>query len=154
MRERIIDEKRKIYTNDKYDLTIIEIKKEDGLKNDSFFEIDNRIFNNNKKVFIKQSIYLLHYPKGKEMKWSNDLIKTIYEDNYTIEHFCDTSEGSSGAPLISSINYKVIEIHKGGGKGGMQYNLGTLLKEPILEFKRKINKKENLDKEKIKKKMK
>ena len=76
------------------------------------------------------------------MNFSNEIINRIYEDNYTIQYLCDSSEGSSGGPLINTINYKVIGIHKGGAKGDKQFNLGTLLKEPIEEFIRKINKKE------------
>ena len=39
----VIDEKRKTYTSQKYDITIIELKKDDPFKNDiiSFLEIDN-----------------------------------------------------------------------------------------------------------------
>ena len=40
----VIDSKRKVYTNEVYDITIIEIKKEDGIKDDSFLEIDDLIF--------------------------------------------------------------------------------------------------------------
>ena len=76
------------------------------------------------------------------MNFSNEIINRIYEDNYTIQYLCDSNVGSSGGPLINTINYKVIGIHKGGAKENKQYNLGTLLKEPIEEFIRKINKKE------------
>ena len=141
-KEIILDEKRKIYTSEKYDVTIIEIKKTDGIEKGSFFEIDNQVFNDY-KIYIKQSIYLLHYPKGKEMKYSIEIINNIYEDGYTIQHYCDSDEGSSGGPLLNSIDYKVIGIHKGGAKGTKQNNLGTLIKEPIEDFKKKMNEKES-----------
>ena len=140
-KEIILDEKRKKYTSEKYDITIIEIKKNDGIEKGSFFEIDNQIFTDY-KIYIKQSIYLLHYPKGKEMKFSCEIINNIYEDRYTIQHLCDSDDGSSGGPLLNTIDYKVIGIHKGGAKGPQQFNLGTLIKEPIEDFKRKINEKE------------
>ena len=144
-KEIIIDEDRIKYTNKKYDITIIEIKKKDGIKNESFFEIDNKIFDDY-KIYNKQIIYLLHYPKGKEMKFSEGIIKNIYENKYTIEHLCDSDEGSSGGgPLLNSIDYKVIGIHKGGAKGAKEYNLGTLIKEPIEEFK--INNKKEINEE-------
>ena len=77
------------------------------------------------------NIYLLHYPKGNKMQYSIGLIKNI--DDYTIRHLCDSSGGSSGAPIINSMNFQVIGIHKGGAERG-NYNLGTLLKEPLLNF--------------------
>ena len=41
--EILINESRRTYTSEKYDITIIELNKNDGLKQDSFFEIDNKI---------------------------------------------------------------------------------------------------------------
>ena len=65
----IIDNSRKIYTSKKYDITIIEIKKEDDMKPDSFLGIDNEIFEETSvENFNKKPIYLLHYPKGIEIK--------------------------------------------------------------------------------------
>ena len=138
-KEIIIDKKRIKYTNKKYDVTIIEIKKNDGIKNESFFELDNKVFDDY-KIYIKKTVYLLHYPEGKEMTFSEGLIKNIYEDKYSIEHLCDSRAGSSGGPLINSINYRVIGIHKGGGLGEKMYNLGTLILKPIEEFKITVNK--------------
>ena len=68
------------------------------------------------------------------MTFSMKRIKSIYEDNYTIEHLCDSSEGSSGGPLINSMNYKVIGVHKGGAKGVKEHNLGTLIKKANEDF--------------------
>ena len=68
------------------------------------------------------------------MACSSGVIKNINEDNYTIQHLCDSSRGSSGGPLINSQNYQVIGIHKGRAEGTKNYNLGTLLKEPIKLF--------------------
>ena len=77
-----IDEDRKTYTSLKYDVTIIEIKQKDNLKKDSFLEIDNDIYKDI-NLFRNKSIYFLHYPNGKEMKYAQGVIKCIYEDNYT-----------------------------------------------------------------------
>ena len=69
------------------------------------------------------------------MKCSIWLINNIdEEDNYTIRHLCDSSSGSSGAPIISS-SYQVIGIHKGAAEGAKNYNFGTFLNEPIEKFK-------------------
>ena len=133
-----IDKLRKIYTNEKYDITIIEIKENDKLDKISFFDLDERISNDNpNEIFKNAQVYLLHYPKGDEMKCSIGLIKDIEEDNYTIRHLCSSSTGSSGGPIINSINFQVLGIHKGAGKGSKNYNLGTFLKEPLEIFNNK-----------------
>jgi len=77
------------------------------------------------------------------MVTSNGVIKKINKDSQTIEHLCYTSGGSSGSPIINKDNFQVIGIHKGGAKGDKNYNLGTLLKKPIEQFKQEIQKKEN-----------
>ena len=138
-----IDEARKIYTNEKYDVTIIEIKPNDKLDNIEFFDIDKQIFkDNSSEMFRSLQIYLLHYPKGNKMEISIGLIKNI--ENYTIRHLCDSSWGSSCGPIINSINFQVIGIHKGGAEGSRNYNLGTFLKDPIENFiETKLNNKKD-----------
>ena len=106
------------------------MRQNDGIKLDSFIEIDKDI-KIILKIYIKKSIYLLHYPKGIEICETREIIRNITEDNYTIEHFCDSNNGSSEGPLINIKNNKVIGIHKGfNGK----INLGTILREPIEKF--------------------
>jgi hypothetical protein len=139
----LIDKSRKAYTNESYDVTIIEIKEKDKINEKSFFDLDRQIFEENSdEIFRNTQIYLLHYPKGIEMETSNGVIKSISIDNQEIQHLCDTSGGSSGSPIINKDNFKVIGIHKGGAEGAKNYNLGTLLKGPIEQFKQEIEKKE------------
>ena len=134
-----IDQSRKTYTNQKFDITIIEIKEKDNLSQDSFLEVDKQIFEGKPKDFSKKPVYLLHYPKGVQIKKAEGLIKNINEeDEYSLEHFCDSSEGSSGGPIINALNYKVIAIHKGGARGNKNYNLGTFLKKPFEDIKEEI----------------
>ena len=138
----LIDESRKIYTNKKYDITIIELKEKDKINENYFFEIDSGIFHkNSKEIFTKKDIILLHYPKGIKMEYSNGKIQNICEDNYTFHHSCCTNNGSSGGPIINSINCQVIGVHRGAST--KNYNLGTFLKEPINKFKEQINKSQN-----------
>ena len=138
------DKSRRTYTNKSYDVTIIEIKEEDKINEISFFDLDKQIYKeNSNEIFRNKQIYLLHYPKGTEMEISLGVIKTLSKDNQKIEHLCDTSGGSSGSPLINKDNFQVIGIHKGGAEGAKNYNLGTLLKKPIEQFKQEIQKKEN-----------
>jgi hypothetical protein len=139
-----LDKERRSYTSRKYDITIIELKKNDNLSADSFFDVDEKIYDPNYK-YTNKSIFLFHYPKGQKMKFSPGAIKTVFEgeDSYMIEHLCDSAAGSSGGPLINSLNDKVFGIHKGGAKGAQNYNVGNLLKEPIIEFKNMINNNKN-----------
>ena len=100
-----IDESRKIYTNEEYDVTIIEIRKNDKLDKIDFFDIDKNIFNDcPNEIFRNTQIYLLHYPKGNKMEYSIGFIKTINENDNTIRYSCDSYSGSSGAPIINSIS--------------------------------------------------
>ena len=142
--EIIIDDIRRIYTNKKYDITIIEINKNDKLDMNSFLEIDYQIFKDNlNDIYKNKSIYLIGHPKG-ESTYSMGLIKYINEKNYDIRHTCKSYPGSSGCPIINLSNNKVIGIHKGAGKNGQNWNLGTLLKEPIEIFKiEQLNNKNN-----------
>ena len=140
----LIDDSRKIYANDEFDITIVELKEKDKIDENYFFDLDNEIFNeNSQRKFINKDIYLLHYIQG-EMGYSNGIIKNICENNYIIQHLCSSYYGSSGGPLINSINFKVIGIHRGAAKlEKYNYNYGTFLKEPIMQFKEQIKKSPN-----------
>ena len=132
-----IDKSRITYTNKSYDVTIIEIKENDNLDGNSFFDLDKQLFDENvKDIFKNNQIYLLHYPKGVEMEISSGVLKSIREDNITLEHFCDTSSGSSGSPIINRNNLNIIGIHKAAGS--KNFNLGTLLQQPVEEFRAEI----------------
>ena len=70
----VIDDSRRTFTNELYDLTIIEMKPNDGVECDSFLEIDKDLYKENfKKIFKLKSIYLLHYPKGSEICKSEEI---------------------------------------------------------------------------------
>ena len=141
--EIIINNFRKIYTNE--DMTIIEIKENDNLSMNSFLEIDYQIFKDNPNDIYKgKSIYLISHPKDGISTYSMGLIKDINEDNCEIRHLCKTYPGSSGCPIINLNNSRVIGIHKGAAKKG-NWNLGTLLKEPIKYFQEKYLNNKNIN---------
>ena len=148
----IIDEDRKKYTNENYDITIIEIKpEEDKIDLNSFLEIDDGIYEENINEKYKQkTIYILHYPQSGTIKISYGVIKFINEKNFNIGHLCITYGGSSGGPLINLNNYKVIGVHKGGIVEN-KINVGTLINAPIKDF---YNNTKNIKKEKEEIKMK
>ena len=137
-----ISENRKFYSNEKYDVTIIEIQNKDNLDLNTFLEIDEQVFKDNPDYnYRSKTIYLIHYPQGKESEYSVGLINSIGIDNFTIRHLCNTQPGSSGCPIINLYNNRVIGVHKGWSTSGKNWNLGTFLKEPISKFHKKFEEK-------------
>ena len=51
-----------------------------------------------------------------------------------IIHKCNTDSGSSGSPILLLKNNKVIGVHYGAPKHNKNFNFGTLLKKPLLEY--------------------
>ena len=105
------------YTNEEYDITIIEIKNEDEINN--YLELDDNIINdiinniNKNKNYIDETIYIIQYPKSK-LSVSYGILNQIYEyKKYNSNHKCSTEGGSSGSPILN-INNKLIGIHKEG----------------------------------------
>ena len=146
----IIDESRIKYTNEDYDITIIEIRKEDNLNDiniESILEIDDNIYKENpNNTYNQKSVYIIHYG-GNNLSFSSGIIKSINITNSQIIHLCSTEEGSSGSPIINSDNYKRIGIYRGATK--KNFNLGTFIRNPIEEFKRIIINKSNYTFDKI-----
>ena len=132
-----INVNRKIYTNVKYDTTIIEIKPEkDRIYN--FLELDTYILFNDDITLFNESIYTLQYHKiGKEQKSSVSygIIKQI-EEYYNINYYCYTGPGSAGSPILNLVNNRLVGIHRGNNN---LYNKGTLLKYPINEYINNFN---------------
>ena len=138
-----IDKSRKVYTNDKtYDLTIIEIKEDDGFKISKMLEIDNDINDlddeGNLNKYKNKSIYMIHYPNGNN-SLSFGTIEKVNADNIEIVHLCPSRDGSSGSPIINYNTFKVIAIHTGRNKT-KNINYGKLLREPLKEFNDTENK--------------
>ena len=136
----LIDNQRKVYTNEKIDATVIEINpQKDNISSESFLDIDENINKNcPNDTYKDKTVYILHYENGKNMKYSVGTIISIAEDTYNINHNCATEHGSSGGPIINSFNSKVMGIHKGYKN---KKNLGTFLRLVINEFNEKYNNK-------------
>ena len=62
-----------------------------------------------------------------------------------ISYYCNTKDGSSGSPILSLSNYKVIGVHYWGSKSkNIKINFGTFIKCAIIELKNKYkNEKQN-----------
>ena len=128
----IIGDNRLTYTDPFYDVTIIELKKDDKLAILGL-EVDYDEYEAPLEQFKKNQIYLIHYPKSKNVCKSLGEINDIAENDLTIRHTCATDSGSSGSPIIKLNNLKVIGIHK-GSLDTINFNIGTFIKGPIEKF--------------------
>ena len=135
-KEILIDDTRKIYTNEILDTTIIELKESDGIN--SFLNIDDLLFKSSiaEKNCEGKKIYIIQYPGGREYSFSCGKIIKIIKNQNNLQYFCSTREGSSGGAIINLSNNKVIGIHKEGTI--YDYNQGTIIKAPIKEFIKKF----------------
>ena len=126
-----LDNKRIIYTNKEYDVTIIEIKpKDDEINN--YMELEDKIFKQESYLYYNQeSVYNIHYSKGEKAAVSYGFINKINKSN--IIYFCCIDQSLSGSPIISISNNKIIGIHKENSNKFNQ-NHGIFLKEPINDF--------------------
>ena len=132
---------RNIYTDQNLDITIIEIKYEDNINNNSFLEIDERIYQDNPEVFfINKSAYIIQYPKDLGASVSYGIVIEIKGDK--LNHFCVTDKGSSGSPILNLESNKIFGIHRGYLENPEKYynglfkgfNEGVFLKNPINKF--------------------
>ena len=131
-----LDEERQLFTSEKADITIIEIipKKDDIY---DFLEIDSEI--KNKEMFyhhkeFKQFVYLLSYPNGEDIAVSMGKIES-FRDNNDLIHSCFTKPGSSGSPILSLINFKVIGIHCASYNiDNKEFKIGKFIQLAIEEF--------------------
>jgi len=143
-KEQIIEKKIKmdnsrkkltIYNEEEgIDITIIEIKpNKDNI--DNFLEIEDKI---SEYQCIGKSIYIIHYPKDNILV-SYGLMKNL--EGKKINHRCNTEDGSSGSPILSLNNFKVIGVHYGGSKNrNIKLNFGTFIKYAINEFNKRYTK--------------
>ena len=107
-----IDESRKVFNNQNdYNITIIEIKKEDKLDTNSFLEIE---IDQNLKLeeYKKKQISLLIKSQKDNIELKSCKITNLGEKEYEIEYSCDIKEEVYGSPLININTNKIIGIHK------------------------------------------
>ena len=141
-----INKNKKNFTNKDLDITIIEITERDEIYD--FLELDEEIINyitlNNQQLeyynknYINQSIYILNYLNGDKIMASYGLITDIRE--HDINHNCNTDQGSSGSPILSLENNKVIGVHY-GSSNKFNYNKGKLIIFAIIEFYKMMSEK-------------
>ncbi len=126
-----IQEKLILINEDKYNLSIVEIKRED-----SFLEIE---IENLEKLDKNDSIGLIIY-NNKEKKFEFKNIKIKKKANkYDIEYNCKLDEEYIGCPIYDMKNNKVLGFHK-------TINSGILLSLPVKDFLEEDKKKESENK--------
>jgi len=154
----VINSKRKKYTNEELDITIIEINpKKDNISKNDFLELDENINQDEeslKNIYGKKSIYLLGYPDSKEVKVSYGIIDFLNLETKRINHLCYTKGGSSGSPILLLENCKIIGVHFGSPGNGFEFNYGTFIKYPYLDFLNNNEFKDEEEDEKEKEKVK
>ena len=132
--------------NQEYDIMIINLDKEDDISDIDCLEIDDYLLNhllnhNSEIVYDDSSIYILHYPLGKEVSVSFGYgISREKGNNFDIIHKCKTVTCSSGSPILNLSTNKVIGIHKSyiNSLKKDSYNIGTFLKNPLIQMKTNI----------------
>ena len=111
-----INEDRKTYINeDKYKIVIIEIKNEDNLDINSFFEIEE-------KEKINQTSFIGVIQNNDKLKYLESYIckvNNINENGYLIDYSCkNTSVNNSiGNPIINIRNNKIFGLQGNSGSG-------------------------------------
>ena len=124
------NKKRITFFNEKYDISIIQLQESDNIQN--FLELDENLFIDKENVYyVNKSVYVLQYPKGKNAMVSYGLLNHF--NNFDINHTCSTDDGSSGSPILNIETNKVIGFHKEGSIP-FNFNKGTFLKLPLIEF--------------------
>ena len=125
-----IDNSRKKYTNPMKDVTVVEIKEEED-KIDDFLDIDDK---DNVK-YKNKNIYVIQFKLDCKCSYNTGKITNINKGNFNhtgdFNHNCDTDKGSSGSPLLSLENKKVIGLHI-GRRNNFRY--GIFIKNIIKEF--------------------
>ena len=135
-----INDNRTIYTNEHYEIAIIEINpSKDKIK--YFLDLDDNIFNENLYYYKDKSIYIIQYNNEKgAISVSYGYLRNYfyrYDNLYDVfSYSCSTINGASGSPIINLSNNKIIGIHMGYIKNmpDKMYNYGTKLALPINEF--------------------
>ena len=134
----VLTKERRFYTNVLLDYTCNEIFDSDNILN--FFEVDEDIINEKFENLNQSEIFILQFPKGDEISFSQGKIMSFDSKNRII-HSASTDSGSSGSPIIlrnSQYNFKICGIHFGGDEK-KDRNYACLFTEIINDLKIQVN---------------
>ena len=126
------------YTNKEYNITLIEIKKEekDEIGNINL-EIDENINENKLSELIGETIYIIYHNKDKNISVSHSVIEKYEENEYNFKYLSSINNENSIALILNLSNYKIVGIHI---KNENNNNLGIFFNKTIKEFIEKNNK--------------
>ena len=97
------------------DVTLIEIIKEDEIREDKFLYPDLNYKNKmGYDFYVDKDFYLAGYPQNNERSVSSGKITKILKEKVEFEHSLDAKGGNSGSPICLSNNLLVVGIHKEG----------------------------------------
>ena len=141
------NEQRIIYSNGKFNITILELKESDGINEDNFlhFDFDGKENNNIIRHYKGKEIYIIPYKTKSKIIYPLGKIIDI-EDNEKFVHDCkDLDKDPIPFPVFSLDNYKIIGINE-------SINKGIFLKNILDEFNELVKKEEEDKNEKEEKK--
>ena len=100
------------YTNKEYNITLIEMKKEekDEIGNINL-EIDENINENKLSKLIGETIYIIYHSKDKNISVSHSVIEKYEENEYNFKYISSINNENSIALILNLSNYKIIGIH-------------------------------------------
>jgi len=110
-----------------YDVTLVEILKEDKIGEDKYL-VPDFSYKNDYNFYLNKNnyFYLAGYPQNNERSISSGKIIKILEESEEFEHSLDAIGGNSGSPICLANNLFVVGIHK-QGDGKRPINYGTFL---------------------------
>ena len=130
-----LNEDREIYLDKNYQILIIEILPDIDNIN-KFLEVDLDV-----NLEEDENAYVLQYFDGKAFI-SYGIMRYLEYPKHKIRHYCSTEKGSSGSPILNLKKNKVIGVHI-GCNSSKNFNYGTSLKYPIIDFVNKYKNKYN-----------
>ena len=122
---------RKLFSIEKCNITVIELKKEEYTSINLYFYIDEDVYEENiNQIFENKSIYILYFSnKEQKIKYSLGKIKSINEENFSIDYSCDNEDEEMFCLLLNLNNYKIIGIKNENETNDSCYCINALIDE-------------------------
>jgi len=130
----------KCFSEEKEDVTVIEIIKGDNIPENKYL-IPDLNYKNGFNIYLNEDFYLAGYPKvdkfiGERHISSGKIVKV---KDFQFFHNLDTRAGSSGSPICLLHNQNIIGIHR-GGNNSKKINIGTFIGSILDDLEKEDNK--------------